>query len=78
MDLESARGGIKLIERLKFTILEIQENLDNFTDKKDFALECLDAIKTHQKLVSLGKRNPPLKNRNGPCYNVQFHEEKKQ
>lgn len=54
MDLESARGGIKLIERLKFTILEIQENLDNFTDKKDFALECLDAIKTHQKLVSLG------------------------
>ena len=45
VDLESARGGQRLIERLKFTILEIQENLDNFTDKKDFALECLDAIK---------------------------------
>ena len=55
VDLESSGGGRKLLERLKFTILEIQENLDNFTDKKDFALECLDAIKTHQKLVSLGK-----------------------
>lgn len=55
-DLEASSGGHKLMERLKFTILEIQENLDNFTDKKDFALECLDAIKTHQKLVSLGEQ----------------------
>ena len=55
-DLEATTGGQKLIERLKFTILEIQENLDNFTDKKDFALECLDAIQTHQKLVSLGEQ----------------------
>ena len=53
-DLEAT--GSRLMERLKFTILEIQENLDNFTDKKDFALECLDAIKTHQKLVSLGEQ----------------------
>ena len=53
-DVESA--GTKLMERLKFTILEIQENLDNFSDRKDFALECLDAIKTHQKLVSLGEQ----------------------
>ena len=55
-DLEAATGSQRLIERLKFTILEIQENLDNFSDKKDFALECLDAIKTHQKLVSLGEQ----------------------
>lgn len=54
-DLETDKAA-KLIERLKFTILEIQENLDNYTDKKDFALECLDAIKTHQKLVSLGEQ----------------------
>ena len=74
VDLESARGGIKLIERLKFTILEIQENLDNFTDKKDFALECLDAIKTHQKLVSLGKRKMLLKSRNRSYCNFQFYE----
>ena len=53
-DVESS--GTKLMERLKFTILEIQENLDNFSDRKDFALECLDAIKTHQKLVSLGEQ----------------------
>ena len=49
-DLEASTGGQRLIERLKFTILEIQENLENFSDKKEFALECLDAIKTHQKL----------------------------
>ena len=55
-DLEAATGGQRLIERLKFTILEIQENLENFSDKKEFALECLDAIKTHQKLVSLGEQ----------------------
>ena len=53
-DVESS--GTKLMERLKFTILEIQENLDNFSDRKDFALECLDAIKTHQKLVALGEQ----------------------
>ncbi len=54
-DFENA-GGARLIERIKFTILEIQENLDNYVDKKDFALECLDAMKAHQKLVSLGEQ----------------------
>merc|ERR1712223_309753 len=54
-DLEAANSG-RLIERLKFTMLEIQENLENFSEKKNFALECLHAIEAHQKLVSLGEQ----------------------
>eukprot|EP00095_Tigriopus_kingsejongensis_P010905 maker-scaffold348_size200312-snap-gene-1.16 protein:Tk10905 transcript:maker-scaffold348_size200312-snap-gene-1.16-mRNA-1 annotation:"AT27402p" len=49
-------GGTKLVERIKFNILEIQENFDNFMDKKELTLECLDAVKMHQKLVNLGEQ----------------------
>jgi len=48
-------GGRSLIERMKFNILEIQENFENFLDKKEMTFECLDGIKAHQKLVSLGE-----------------------
>ena len=49
-------GGSRLIERVKFIILELQENLDNYSDKKELTLECLDAVKAHQKLVNLGEQ----------------------
>ncbi len=32
-------GGTRLIERVKFNILEIQENLENYADKKELMLE---------------------------------------
>lgn len=32
-------GGTKLVEKIKFNILEIQENFDNFMDKKELTLE---------------------------------------
>ena len=48
-------GGRSLLERIKFNILEIQENFENFLDKKEMTFECLDGIKAHQKLVSLGE-----------------------
>jgi hypothetical protein len=32
-------GGSKLLERIKFNILEIQENVENFADKKELTLE---------------------------------------
>ena len=31
-------GGERLVERVKFCILEIQENLENFADKKETAI----------------------------------------
>ena len=43
------------MERVKFNILEIQENFENFADKKELTLECLDAVKAHQKLANLGE-----------------------
>ena len=50
-----ALGGVRLVERIRFNILEIQENFENFSDKKELSLECLDAVKAHQKLASLGE-----------------------
>ena len=44
-----------MIERVKFNILEMQENVENFSDKSELTLECLDAVKAHQKLVNLGE-----------------------
>ena len=32
-------GGRSLIERMKFNILEIQENFENFLDKKEMTFE---------------------------------------
>ncbi len=47
--------GPRLVERVKFNILEIQENFENFVDKKEYSMECLEAVKAHEKLVSLGE-----------------------
>ncbi len=43
------------MERVKFNVLEIQENFENFVDKKEYSLECLEAVKAHEKLVCLGE-----------------------
>ena len=43
-----------LTERIKFNVLEIQENFDNYVDKKDTTLSCLEALKAHVKLLSMG------------------------
>jgi hypothetical protein len=43
-----------LTERIKFNVLEIQENFDNYVDKKDTTLSCLEALKAHVKLLSIG------------------------
>lgn len=32
-------GGRQLVERIKFNILEIQENFENFLDKKEMTFE---------------------------------------
>ncbi|XP_060657764.1 protein furry isoform X7 [Drosophila nasuta] len=40
----------KLFEMLRFNVLEVQEHLETFFDRKDQVLECLDAVKTSCKL----------------------------
>ncbi|XP_039484848.1 protein furry isoform X11 [Drosophila santomea] len=40
----------KLFETLRFNVLEVQEHLETFFDRKDHVLECLDAVKTSCKL----------------------------
>nr|XP_040568440.1 LOW QUALITY PROTEIN: protein furry-like [Lepeophtheirus salmonis] len=52
----NAIGGTRLEERLKFNVLEIHENLENFIDRRDLAMECLDAVKSHRKLELLGEK----------------------
>ena len=44
-----------LTERIKFNVLEIQENFDNYVDKKETTLSCLEGLKAHAKLLSLGE-----------------------
>merc|ERR1719402_695448 len=46
----------RLTERMKFNVLEIQENFENYVDKKDAATECLEGLKAHLKLISLGEQ----------------------
>merc|ERR1712012_182980 len=48
-------GDPRLTERIKFNVLEIQENFENFVDKKDTTWSCLEGLKAHVKLVSLGE-----------------------
>ena len=36
-------------------VLEIQENFENYVDKKDTTWSCLEGLKAHAKLVSLGE-----------------------
>merc|ERR1712227_1103414 len=48
-------GDPRLTERIKFNVLEIQENFDNYVDKKDTTWSCLEGLKAHAKLVSLGE-----------------------
>ncbi|XP_050332933.1 protein furry isoform X2 [Bactrocera neohumeralis] len=40
----------RLFETLRFNVLEVQEHLETFFDRKDQVLECLDAVKTSCKL----------------------------
>lgn len=44
----------RLNESLRFGMLEIQEHLETFLDKKDHATECLEAAKATAKLQALG------------------------
>ena len=36
-------------------MVEIQENFENYVDKKDTTWSCLEGLKAHAKLVSLGE-----------------------
>jgi len=49
-------GDPRLTEKIKFNVLEIQENVENYVDKKDSTMESLDGLKAHQKLLSLGEQ----------------------
>ncbi|XP_067645046.1 protein furry isoform X3 [Eurosta solidaginis] len=40
----------RLFETLRFNVLEVQEHLETFFDRKDQVLECLDAVKSSCKL----------------------------
>ncbi|XP_075160591.1 microtubule binding protein furry isoform X3 [Haematobia irritans] len=40
----------RLFETLRFNVLEVQEHLETFFDRKDQVLECLDSVKTSCKL----------------------------
>lgn len=44
----------RLSESLRFGMLEIQEHLETFLEKKDHATECLEAVKATNKLQVLG------------------------
>lgn len=48
-------GDPRLTERIKFNVLEIQENFENYVDKKDTTMGCLEGLKAHAKLLSLGE-----------------------
>ncbi|XP_063986587.1 protein furry isoform X3 [Diachasmimorpha longicaudata] len=48
----------RLHETLRFGMLEIQEHLETFLDKKDHATECLEAVKATNKLQVLGEVQP--------------------
>lgn len=48
----------RLHETLRFGMLEIQEHLETFLDKKDHATECLEAVKATNKLQVLGEVHP--------------------
>jgi len=37
-------GDRRLVERVKFNILEIQENFENFVDKKDYSLDVRNVL----------------------------------
>ena len=58
-------GDPRLTERIKFNVLEIQENFENYVDKKDTTLACLEGLKAHVKLVSLGENVETCSNLDG-------------
>ncbi|GAB6027284.1 hypothetical protein CHUAL_001566 [Chamberlinius hualienensis] len=45
----------RLVEKLKFCVLELQEHFDTFAEKKEHTLECLDGIHGTLKLQSLNE-----------------------
>lgn len=46
-------GDPRLTEGIKFIVLEIKKNFENY--KKDTTLACLEGLKAHVKLLSLGE-----------------------
>ncbi|XP_069669911.1 protein furry isoform X4 [Periplaneta americana] len=52
----------RLTEALRFGMLEIQEHWETFLDRKDHAVECIDAVKTTVKLNLLGENQPEMGN----------------
>ncbi|CAM1302833.1 Uncharacterised protein r2_g1283 [Pycnogonum litorale] len=44
----------RLVEKVKFCVLEIQEHFETYLEKKEHVIECLDGIKTRMKLTSIG------------------------
>ncbi|XP_024946755.1 protein furry isoform X2 [Cephus cinctus] len=48
----------RLHESLRFGMLEIQEHLETFLDRKDHASECLEVVKTTSKLQTLDESQP--------------------
>ena len=45
-----------MIEGAKYNLLELKENLENYKTKKENAIDLLEAIKAHEKLLALGER----------------------
>ncbi|XP_055323770.1 protein furry isoform X11 [Sitodiplosis mosellana] len=41
----------RLLESLRFCVLEVQEHLETFFDRKDHVMECLEAMKTTYKMT---------------------------
>lgn len=49
----------RLFETLRFGVLEVQEHLETFFDRKDHVIECLDSVKTSCKLALYSDMDPP-------------------
>ncbi|KAG1696979.1 Protein furry -like [Nymphon striatum] len=46
----------RLVEKVKFCVLEIQEHFETFLERKANTIECLDSIKTSLRLLNVGER----------------------
>lgn len=54
VDAETIRT-LNLLDKHKFSVLELQEHLETYSDKKDHATECLDNVKASLKIQSMGE-----------------------
>ncbi|OQR78358.1 protein furry-like [Tropilaelaps mercedesae] len=48
-------GSARALERLKFLVLEVQEHFETFLDKREHALEHMDALRSATKLEAIGE-----------------------